>query len=445
MAELWRLTPGSYAHPANIYDIRQDPAFLCLREVCRDAYPDSGPDGPDHALLKAVRSLGIPAGMPTELARLALPIAESAEKLDMALRAKEVQRVHLAPLDCAVHKLPSCSFGAARICHPTRDELSELMDLPRLKRFFGRESEFGMDKLSQFPWLVVEETVPIDSEPEARGGFWAGLGGPDARTLTKKDIGDFGGIDPHKSRYPKAFEDVLFFLLLAPWEDWTSRNFMWRPFSIPWVRTANKDIFSPLKLPRLPESLSWEPAVYDDEHGAKVEVQVPARYGNLDANGTSGLTGWASDDNWARVRRARKSVLFETPIVHFLLRGFETDGIDEFLAHITTIEASLGHIGDYRSRKGKKKMNATDRMGERISNLLGDEYRTKFLGLFDVRCKYVHGRKDLEHISRKDRRTARRLARLVVKALIDKGHDTRIESRENFLERLLDGDPGATG
>lgn len=188
------------------------------------------------------------------------------------------------------------------------------------------------------------------------------------------------------------------------------------------------------------------PLVYDDEHGAKVDVQVPARYGTLDANGTSGLTGWASDDNWARVRRARNSVLFETPIVHFLLRGFETDGIDEFLAHITTNEAALGHIGDNRSRKGKMKINATERLGERIGNLLGDAHcGTRFLGLFDVRCKYVHGRKVLEHVSRKDRRTARRLARLVVKALIDKANDTRIESQENFLERLLDGDPGTTG
>ena len=186
--------------------------------------------------------------------------------------------------------------------------------------------------------------------------------------------------------------------------------------------------------------------VYDDEHGANVEVHVPARYGNLDANGTSRLTGCAGDDNWARVRRARKSVLFETPIVHFLLRGFETEGIDEFLGHITTIEAALGHIGDYRSRKGKKKMNATERLGERIGNLLGDAHcGTRFLDQFDVRCKYVHGRKDLEHISRIDRRTARRLARLVVKSLIDKANDIRIESRENFLEKLLDGDPGATG
>ncbi len=29
----------------------------------------------------------------------------------------------------------------------------------------------------------------------------------------------FGEIDPHAGRFPKAVEEALFFLLLAPWEE----------------------------------------------------------------------------------------------------------------------------------------------------------------------------------------------------------------------------------
>ena len=57
--ELWQLNPGSYAYPANICDIRQHPALLRLREVYRNAYANSGVRSPDHALVNALRSLGI--------------------------------------------------------------------------------------------------------------------------------------------------------------------------------------------------------------------------------------------------------------------------------------------------------------------------------------------------------------------------------------------------
>ena len=62
--------------------------------------------------------------------------------------------------------------------------------------------------------------------------------------------------------------------------------------------------------------------------------------------------------------KAEQSVLFEAPIAHFLLRTFLAEGVDEFLAHITTIEVFLGLQGDYhkRSRVGidqHKNLSAT--------------------------------------------------------------------------------------
>jgi hypothetical protein len=67
-------------------------------------------------------------------------------------------------------------------------------------------------------------------------------------------------------------------------------------------------------------------------------------------------------------------VLFETPIAHFLVRAFLAEGVDEFLAHITTIEAALGLRADYQKSfrlapDRRKGMRATNRMRDRVAGL----------------------------------------------------------------------------
>ena len=440
LAELWRLEPGMYVSPANIYDIRRHPAFRRLREVCRDDYPDSGKHGPDHALVEALRSLGIPAGLPAGHAHLALPVDEAAEMLDATLRATEFRRFHLAPLDIALKNLPLLSFGPAKVRCPDRSELQDYFDLPRLKRYFGHDHEFGIDELSQFPWLIVEESSDIDRAPEARGGVFSSICNADG-TVRRKDLEEsLGRIEPHMSRFPTAFEDALFFLLLLPWEDWTTRYFPWRGFKVPWVHSVDNDIFSPPKLPPSPDSLIWDEIYGLDEYGSDEWLgRSPLQHSYLDDNKVSDLVSSASDHRWSLVQEARKSKLFETPVAHFLVRAFEADGIDEFLAHITTIEAALGHIKDARSGGIKKNI------GKRTGRLLNDpRCGEKFAELFETRCEFVHGRSGVKDISSEDRRAARNLARRVTNALIERADCTKAESREEVLNRLLaapEGEP----
>ena len=246
-------------------------------------------------------------------------------------------------------------------------------------------------------------------------------------------------IQPHKSRHPKAFEDALFFLLLMPWETWTSGNVIWRGFSIPWVHTVDNDIFRPPKLPPPPGSLTWDEQVFRDDHGVEEWVRLPLRPGGLTERASSDLAHRTTNDSWSLVQKARKSELFKTPVVHFLLCGFESDGIDEFLAHITAIEASLGHIDD--SKRGE----ITKNLCRRISALLVDASCGKrFRNLFKVSSEFVHGRDGMKEISSEDRRTARNLAHRVVNALIDKANGAELGSREDFLKGLPKGDAGAS-
>ena len=426
LAELWQLTPNGNAPRNDIHEIRHHPAFQRLLETCRDAYSGSGERGLDSALVEALLSLGIPAGLPPDSARLALPVDEAARTLDAAFRATECRRVHLAPLDLAF-KLPQVSFGPVRICSPTLNELAELVDLPRLKRRFGRDRDFGVAKLSLFQWLIVEETGTIDRAPGYRSDPFLRLTGPDGKYRVKAPEAR-ERIEPHRSRHPKAFEDALFFLLLLPWEDWTPGNVTWRGFLIPWVHSVDNDIFSSPKLPPSPDTLTWGETADPYEQGPERWVQVPVRpLGPFAKRATSSLTS-LTIDHWSRVLKARESPLFETPVAHFLVRGFDTEGIDEFLSHIVTVEAALG----LRSDSGMK-----NTLGMRIRHLLDDEScGERFKSLFETRSEFVHGRSGMKGISPENRRMARSLARRVASALIKRANCTKPESREGFLKEL---------
>lgn len=411
MKELWRLQPPE---PDNIL---AHPAFAQLREACRDGYVNAGHNGPRLALSTALQALGLPCQLQPQTAHLALSVDEAAQKLDAALRATYAKRLHLAPLDLAAD-LPPLAFGPARVCRLTAEELRTLVDESRLRRFFPRQ-DFDADRFSAFHWLVVEEVVPFTREPEAR-----------AVPVLFMDLSqDLGRIEPHKGRFPKAFEETLFFLLLAPWERWsTMAEVDWRGFRVPWVYTVDTDIFVRPSVPPSSDSLSWEDQIYDDGRGGTYEeerrVELP-----LEDTVTTELTTW-DESYWAIVRKAKESVLFETPIAHFLVRAFLADGVDEFLAHITTIEAALGLRADYKG-------GATKKMRGRLAGLLGNRcYADQYGQLFDVRSAFLHGRA-MTAISTEERVMARSLARRVVKALIVATQGTPVSSREGFLDGLL--------
>jgi hypothetical protein len=211
--------------------------------------------------------------------------------------------------------------------------------------------------------LVVEEDVVLDKEPEARA----------VPVLFMNLRQDFRRIEPHKGRFPSALEDALFFLLLAPWESWsTMQEVDWRGFRVPWVYTVDSDISVRPRSPPSADTLNWEDRVYDDGYGGTYEEERPLEL-RLHDEAKAELIVW-DQQRWGIVEQAKRSVLFETPIAHFLVRAFLAEGVDEFLAHITTIEAALGLRSDYQKSfriapDRHKGMRATDRMRGRVAGL----------------------------------------------------------------------------
>lgn len=211
------------------------------------------------------------------------------------------------------------------------------------------------------------------------------------------------------------------------------------PFTESTLRLAER--LAPRCAPPSPDTLSWEDRIYDDGYGGTFEEERPLEL-RLCGEAKTELAVW-DQHRWAIVERAKKSVLFETPIAHFLIRAFLAEGVDEFLAHITTIEAALGLQADYQKSfriapDRHKGMRATDRMRGRLAGLLGDRrYSDQYETLFSVRSAFLHGR-TMAAISTDERVLARSLARQVVEALILATQAGPIASREDFLDGLLD-------
>jgi len=149
-----------------------------------------------------------------------------------------------------------------------------------------------------------------------------------------------------------------------------------------------------------------------------------------------------NDTAWNDIMAARETALFDRPVAHFFVRGFRSDGIDEFLAHISTIEAALGLPLDHDPR-ARRKINgknpgATHRVSLRVAGLLGDRACEEIYSrLFGLRSDFLHG-KSMADISGNDRRSARELARKVVCALIGAASSNPMVNREQLLDQILD-------
>ena len=413
---LWRIP---YPGPQNLLSA---PAFTRLRDTCVTLYPNAGKkDRLGIPLSNALRALGLPCGLPPSGGDLSLSPEDAAVRLDVAFGQTDGRRLYLCPLDMADRIMPALKFGPNTIRAYDSAELDALVDGSRLARI-NPNRRFDAKRFSQFHWLVVEQPFRVNEHVSHR-----------AYSILDEVIGgDWGRIEPHRERFAGPVEAALFAVLQPPWEDWVdSAAIDWLGFNVPWAYQIDDDIFERSQPPPDPDSLTWEPdEVYDSRNDEWIYLgERPVHYSFKLEVGEA--ANWLNDDTWASLVDARKSPLFETPIAHFFVRAFCAEGVDEFLAHITTIEAALGLQSDY------DKPGATRRMAKRVSTLFGastdgDDYRH----LFDLRSRYLHGR-PMNEIAGTDRLLARRLARRVVNEIVSAAlRMPKSQSREEYLKSL---------
>jgi hypothetical protein len=355
----------------------------------------------------------------------------AANAIEEAYTRRTTLRRHLCPLDLA-DDLPALNFGSARVAKFSTEDLASLFDASRLARNFPSQT-LEAERLAQFQWLVVEEEIELGPRPEARIGPFMHL----------KFDRDFGEIEPHLGRFPPAVENALFFLLLAPWEKWsTMQEIDWRGFRVPWIHTVDDDLFIRPSPPPSADSLTLEPWIAQDQWGEDVELERPTAL-RLNDEAASGLALF-TDCAWRTLGAARATGLFETPVAHFLVRAFLADGMDEVMAHMTAIEAAVGLEMDHKKSlrpkpdPHKKVSSATERVAARVAAVLKDRASVQaYKDLFELRSTFIHGRAGLQKVSTAQRVMARSLARGVAHGLVDVALQVA-RPRADALSDLLD-------
>ncbi|WP_200293082.1 hypothetical protein [Rhodospirillum rubrum] len=422
------LTP-LWNRPPQRNKLSHERSLLELKRYCARRY-GSPEDNPifDLNLNTALKSLGCPSLPALCQSELPVNLLAAAEAIDQAF-ARTTMRRHICPLDLA-ENLPLIEFGSAKIAKFTEKELECLFDAPRLARFFPKHS-LETDRFSQFYWLIVEEKIPENSNQ-----CFGIINIEDIKT--EEELAE---IHPLNCLLPKIIEETLFFLLLSPWEDWSLRpKIDWRGFRIPWIYTLDENLFIHPNPPPNPESLTWEREVLTDSSGEDNLICYP-RTLPLDECKMN-KNPLFTNEAWNKTQEALKTPLFETPIVHFLVHAFLCDGIDEFMAHMTAIEAALGLESDYNRRNRnkndpRKNMFGTKCIAPRVGAILKEaDLAEKYETLFDRRSEYIHGRAKINAIPSDLRNTARIIARRVVSDLVEKASSAQL-SREEFLNNLL--------
>lgn len=415
---LWALP-----HPAPA-DFMSGEAFKAVKTACAQEFGEAANTlGAVFALANAIRSLGPPCQQADPTAQGTASAAAAGLALCFQTGRRTV--VHLCPLDLA-DTLPAFRFGRARITRLSAAELKAFIDPDRLRRW-GHGWRPDGARLSQVQWLVVQEEVDGPSNPGRR-----------ANPFLYQPVSDWGRppVEPHAPRFPPVVQEALFLLLLAPWEDWTEvQPDEWRGFHLGWTHTADPDLAQrPVAPPGL-DTLTWEPDPREDDEDHE-------RFAHRFLDAESAALPAIVSEALRRLDVARTSPLMDTPVAHFLVTGFAAQGIDEFMAHITVVEAALGLVEDY-PRKGRPRptvlpnIRSVGRLSCRLVALLKDEAVEATLArLFELRSRFVHGRA-MESIPIEALIDARRLARRVAAALLERAATDPTAGRETVLEGLL--------
>jgi len=419
---LWQIRPPG---PENLWS---STAFVELKTLLVQRYANGRATfGMEVALGNVLRSLGIPCLQSRRICYQPLGLHEVASAIALQFERTTVRRRYLCPLDLA-EDIPFLHFGCAKVGRFSAHELDDLFDAPRLARHFP-DISLDTPKLSQFHWLVVDEDVDSLASPASRA----------LPFLEMNLSADLGEINPYGGRFPPAVESALFFMLLAPWEQWAEmKSVDWRGFRLPWIYTQSDDLCVAPAIPPDPSALSWVPRTYTDKWGEPIELEEPQAL-PLDADAVLGIQE-LTDSKWIALQEAKKSELFETPVEHFLVRAFLAEGIDEVLAHLTVVEAALGLEADHRRKlrtsKEHSKLSSTQRVAARLSAALMDVKAAQdYQDLFDVRSRFVHGRAGLKPISTEHRVLARSLARRAAASLV--GLASGGASRDVTMAQLL--------
>ena len=298
---------------------------------------------------------------------------EIALRLHRAFLSSQINRTYFVPLDrlslmdrsVRPHKnVKNIHFGPNEVVLLTSAELRQRIPQDGLKRF-GHQFEFPIERLDDRYWLIVT-TV------ENAGVIWERTW----RRFMYHPIDTFGKSPMFKSTFPNEIEEAILVLLLSWKKEPIDRA--WNPFTIPWVYSLTNDTFARPNPAPNPSALSWDLV---GDHSEVLEVPDQSEIVNLTDDKIDSIR-----QRWSKLQTVLRKTdaegtSFHPLTLHFFIKAFSEEGIDEIIATISCIEATL-QLPEERNR--------TELM-KRYRRLVNADNCYQWLdNAFKLRREYIH-------------------------------------------------------
>jgi hypothetical protein len=305
------------------------------------------------------------------------------DKYIEAFQRTEINEYYLAPLDYVSFAENCMDFGQFKIKKFTIKELNEIFQ-NRINKIFYTNAFIDAEQIEEYWFLCFSKSIPA----------------PEIGLIHLEDAEgmDVCHVDIEYANYPAEILPFLKSLSLFDWgSDWLKEykrqikdiEVGWLRFNIPLVFIINDNLLdSPNHAPNL--SL-LKKVQYYDEDGEDICFSR-LLYIDLDNAKTRKFKEFI--DNTHRlllsVKTEENNWQFFDIAINSFLKAFFSNGIEQILWYMISIEALLGQVE-----------KSTENIANRMSRILGrtnEEKKTikkKFKGekgLYDFRCKLVHGK-----------------------------------------------------
>jgi hypothetical protein len=305
-----------------------------------------------------------------------------------AFQRHEMQRVYLVLLEGVEFTKDVLECGSFQIRRFSRTELARILQNDINAIFFERAAT-DLNELEDYWFIHISETVPISdlwSEPIIN------IGSEVSRRYTK---------------FPETVERVFQQFAFYNWQSLHSKYLEdddddkgWSSPKISFfIEVTDHVLDSPKSLPLLP-SFETEPVFHPEtgeENGERQAIWI-----DLTEDEEEKLELLMLKTGKLLAKYPTEWTFIEIALGYFV-KAFFSEGLEQLLWHITTIEALVG----------ENKRNNTESMAKRLASILSSS-EDDFRELYDFRCDLVHGKQPEKTAYRRHLREGRDLARRAI-------------------------------
>lgn len=364
-----RAIPGTAVLPDVVAALEESPEFSALVEETKKTRQGTRHGG--RGWKESVGNWFRRSGVYERLAAGNPPDDASAFQSYLEAFSREQDHVtYLAPIEYVRFSNDRMEFGEFKISRLLKADLESIFQ-NRTRALFYKWAQMPTDELSGYWWLMVEES--------------------ERTPLIGKHVVDLSAVGRTAWSYtchPDPVETALHTLVLHSWlPDWGADDmFDWSGFEIPFVLRVDDNLRgSPFGTIPNTRTLERE-SEFDSDTGEEIGDR-PEIHFHLNKAETIAFEAFikAESERLTRLRSCKWSNDLIQVGLGFLVKAFFTNGVEQLLWHITTIEALFGEDSG----------GITERLAQRLSRVLGGtqaerkEIRKSFRELYDTRSELV--------------------------------------------------------